>query len=171
MEIVILLLLRWFHVIPAIAMVGGLIYMRFVLPPALAQGTDEQFALLRGRWAKVVMISTLLLLLTGIANMGIAGARFDYGDQLPGKLYNMLAGIKFLLALPVFFLAARLSGKSEAAAQMRLRSNYWLNITLAVALVVVMLGGFLRTLHRTPKAKANAIPPAVSAASEKLPLC
>jgi len=151
-----ILLLRWLHIIPAVVMVGGLVYMRCVLPKPLVDGSDPQFADLRQRWARVVMISSGLLLLTGIANMGINGANFDYGEELPGKLYNMLAGIKFLAALPVFFFAARLSGKSESAAKMRQNSDLWLNVTLAIAIAVIMLGGFLRTLPREPKASDEA---------------
>jgi putative copper export protein len=143
---IVLLLLRWFHVIPAVAMVGGLLYMRFVLPKALANGTDAQFAEVRSRWAKIVMASTALLLLTGIVNMVLATKLYDYGDQK--SAYSMIAGIKFLLALPVFFLAARLGGKSEGAAKMRLKSDLWLNITLGLAIVVIMVGGFLRAMPR-----------------------
>jgi hypothetical protein len=150
------LLLRWFHIIPAIAMVGGLIYMRFVLPKTMANGTDPQFAEVRSRWAKIVMASTGLLLLTGIINMGLAAMLFEYGEEFPGSKYQMFAGIKFLVALPVFFLAARLGGKSEGAAKMRLKSDMWLNVTLAIAILVIMLGGFLRSLPRQAKVKDPA---------------
>ena len=139
-------------IIPAVVMVGGLIYMRCVLPKPLVDGSDPQFADLRQRWSRLVMISSGLLLLTGIANMGINGANFDYGDELPGSLYNWLGVVKLLLALPVFFFAAKLSGKSESAAKMRQNSDLWLNVTLAIAIAVIMLGGFLRTLPREPKA-------------------
>ena len=151
---VLILVLRWFHVIPTIAIVGDLIYMRFVLPKSLANGSDEQFALLRKRWAMIVMASSALLLVTGLTNMVLAGRLYDYGDDQANKMYQMLAGIKFLLALPVFFLAARLAGRSESAAKMRQKGDMWLNVTLIVALIVVMLGGYLRTLPRTAQVEA-----------------
>ena len=54
------LLLRWFHILPAIALAGGVIFMRWPLAAASAEldeasRTSLQNAL-RGRWAKVFTV-------------------------------------------------------------------------------------------------------------------
>src|SRR4029434_8947951 len=89
-----LLALRYMHILGAIALMGGTIFMRFALVPTVPELDDKSKAALhegvRSRWAKFVMIAAALLLLSGITNLALAG-RYEFAPPV-GKMYNMIAG-------------------------------------------------------------------------------
>ena len=160
------LLLRWTHILAAIALAGGTIFRRFALLPAMAEmpaDARQQLALaLRSRWSKVVMISSSLLLITGLVSFMLIVTRFDIPKTaFPGRMYHMLFGIKFLLALVVFMLAALLTGRTALADRMRQNERFWLSVNMGLAVVLVCLGGLLKVSERVPKDGRSI--PAVSA--------
>lgn len=155
-----LLALRYMHIIGAIMLMGGTIFMRFALAPTVAE-LDEQSRRamhdsIRARWAKFVMIGITLLLISGIANLGLA-ARYEFGPPV-GKMYNMLAGVKFILALPIFLFASFLAGRSATAKKFQANAPLWMNVNLALALVMVLIGGFLKFVDRDLKTKPLETP-------------
>jgi uncharacterized membrane protein len=162
-----LLLLRYMHILGAIALMGGTIFMRFALAPTVRELDPAARAAIheqvRSRWAKFVMLAAALLLISGIANLGLA-ARYDY-DRIFGMKpgYHMIVGIKFLLALPIFLFASFLAGRSETAKKFQAKALFWMNVNLILALTMVLIGGALRFVPRTLKAERPA-PGAVSAA-------
>src|SRR3954464_15267777 len=98
-----LLLLRYAHILGAITLMGGTIFMRFALRPVVVQLAPETKTAIheqvRSRWSKFVMLASALILISGITNLALAG-RQDYEPVLGmAKGYHMLVGIKFLLAL------------------------------------------------------------------------
>src|SRR5262245_31627976 len=114
-----MLILRYMHILGAIALMGGTIFMRFALAPTVAgldnetrQQVHEQ---VRSRWAKFVMIAATLLLLSGIINMALTPMNFQFTGWLTNQGYGILTGIKFLLALPIFLFASFLTGRSATA--------------------------------------------------------
>lgn len=155
------LALRWLHIGPAIVLLGGLAYLRFVqLPAAEAFEKAERERLeeeTRLRWTRLVMICAGLLLLSGIINAGFAMVGYVYGEVLPdGRgsltgLYHGLTGLKFLLAIAVLYIASMLSGSSENAQSWRERHGFWLNVALGLALAIVLAGGVMRMLPRSEK--------------------
>ncbi len=155
----VLLILRYMHILGAIALMGGTIFMRFALRPVVVGLTPETKAevheQVRGRWSKFVMLASALLLISGIANLALAG-RFDF-ESVAGmaKGYHMVVGIKFLLALPIFFIAALLSGRTGTAKRMQENAEFWMNVNLTLALVMVLMGGYLKFVQRTPKAEGQ----------------
>jgi hypothetical protein len=161
-----LLLLRYMHILGAIALMGGTIFMRFALAPTVRELDPETrqriHEQVRSRWAKFVMFAAALLLVSGLANLGLA-ARFAYKPifGMEGG-YHMIVGIKFLLALPIFLFASFLAGRSATAKKFQSNAMFWMNVNLALALTMVLIGGFLRFVHRVPKADRMAVP-AVSA--------
>jgi uncharacterized membrane protein YqhA len=68
------------------------------------------------------------------------------------KGYHMVVGVKFLLALPIFFIAALMTGRSSLAKKVQANAEFWMNINLALALVMVLIGGYLKFVSRDPKA-------------------
>src|SRR5437762_503200 len=106
-----LLILRYMHILGAITLMGGTIFMRFALRPVVVGLPPETKATIheqvRSRWSKFVMLASALLLISGIINLALAG-RYNYepilGMQKGG--YHLAVGIKFILALPIFFIAA-----------------------------------------------------------------
>jgi len=141
---VIQLVSRVLHILPAMILVGGLYYLRTMVVPV---GSEDCYAGRRAMWAKAVGICTLLLLATGFYNFfGILSAAKEAGEKLP-PAYHMLFGIKCLLALLVMFIAAILSGKTEAAERFRTQMPKWLNIAKLAIVAIVVIAAILRTLH------------------------
>jgi len=141
------LVLRWIHIIGAITLVGGAIVMRFAYLPAMAEQSSPEFAsAFRRRMAKLVMMSSGLLLVSGLVNFVLLVKQYE----LPGP-YHMMFGIKFLLVFAVFFLSAALTGRSKLAEKLRQKEGTWLTINLLLAVTVVCLAGLMKTTDRTPK--------------------
>lgn len=148
------LLLRWAHVLSAIALMGGAVFARFSLVPTLADLPEEQrrelHEKLRARWARIVHLCVGLLFLTGLINLGLA-SQYEFSGLFNNKTYNITGGVKFLLALPVLALASMLVGRSALGQRMRENAKFWLSLNLVLALIVVMIGGALKFADRKPK--------------------
>jgi uncharacterized membrane protein len=149
-----LLILRYMHILGALVMMGGAIFLRFALLPTLSEVSEgvrtDLHDRLRQRWSRWVMLGTGLLLISGIANMGLA-ARMEFSGLLTNGLYNMLLGVKLLLAFPIFFVAALLTGKTSLAKKIQSNRKMWLDVCLALGLTMVLMGGFLRFVKRELK--------------------
>ena len=149
------LLLRYMHILGAIALMGGTIFMRFALrpvvvtlPPEIKAEIHEQ---VRRRWSKFVMGASALLLISGIANLILAG-QFEFKPIFGlEKGYHIVVGIKFLLALPIFLIAALMTGRSAAAKKVQANAELWMTVNLTLALLMVLIGGYLKFVMRVPK--------------------
>lgn len=134
------LLSRWVHVGTAIVLLGGSVFMRFVLLPEAAKLPAEQHDQLRlgtvTRWKRFVMAGITLLLVTGFYN-------YLTRESLPPR-YHMLMGIKILLALGVFFLGSALTGRSAGLAAIRQNARTWLVVLIGLASLVVAIAGYLK---------------------------
>ena len=132
---------RWLHIIPAIILVGGTLFMRFSLVPTAdeSNASAELRESIRRRWSKLVMISVLFLLISGLYNTAMKAIGFELSP-----LYNGLLGLKILLALAVFYLTAVLSGRSKTAQKFRERETHWLNILCALMIAIVLIAGYMK---------------------------
>lgn len=159
------LLMRWMHILSAIALMGGTIFMRFALHPALSAVEQKQQDALktavRRHWAKWVMATSGFLLLSGIVNI----VMFSKAKEIVPP-YHAVVGVKMLLALAIFFIASLLVGRSANADKFRQKAVLWMNVNLALAVVVVCIGGFLRTLHRPDAGDDRPTPPVAPAPLE-----
>jgi uncharacterized membrane protein len=150
-------LFRWMHILPAIIAVGGTIFMWAALHPAVSELPESQRPALResirSRWAKWVMGSILFLLVSGFYNFFTLVHRYD----LP-KVYQMLFGIKFLLALAIFTLASFLTGRTAVAQRIRANAGPWLTLNVVLAVLLVCISGVMRnlTMNAPPKSTASA---------------
>ncbi|MBA2114353.1 hypothetical protein [Bremerella alba] len=145
------LIIRWAHIIPAIILVGGTLYMVLALRPAI-QATefsekDELKSAIRARWAKVVMICAGIILLSGIASLVLQATTYTF----PQKYYHPVAGMKFLLALVILYIASLLSGRSKNAEKFREKEAFWLKLNATLAVILVLMAGTLRVADRVPK--------------------
>lgn len=154
------LTLRWFHLVAAMMVVGGTIFMRFALAPSVGALADaERQALhqqVRSRWAKMVAASILFLLVSGLWNyIRFLSDSKIWGDEWKASyhaIYQAAFGVKFLLALVIFFLASVLAGRSEGTKRFRQNAKFWMTVNVILALVVVGLSGILRATHAGPTA-------------------
>ena len=174
-----LLLLRYMLILGAIALMGGTIFMRFALRPVVVGlPTDTKATIhdqVRSRWSRFVMLASALLLISGIFNLALAG-RYDFEPVLGmPKGYHMVVGIKFLLALPIFFIAALMTGRSSLAKRVQANAELWMNVNLTLALLMVLIGGYLKFVTRDPKAGQPTLTAAIRLtdenATKKLPFC
>ncbi len=143
MELWLNLISRWTHIGTAIVILGGSIFLRFVLTPAAADLPEAEHLALRqrvlARWKRCVHGGIALFLLSGF---------YNYFRAMPlhkGEgLYHALLGIKMLLAFAVFLLASGLVGKSRLFEPLRANSKRWLLITILLAAGVVLISGYLK---------------------------
>src|SRR5262245_42354391 len=155
-----LIILRYMHILGAITLMGGTIFMRLALLPIVQEMEPAAKAdfhqRVRSRWAKFVGMAAGLLLVSGVINLAMAG-RYQFEPVLGiAKGYHMIVGIKFLLALPIFFIASMLMGRSQAAQRFQGQARFWMNVNLALALSMVLIGGALRFVPRQLKSQGTA---------------
>lgn len=150
---------RIVHVGTAITLVGGSVFMAFVLLPISEQLTDEEHAKLRvgviGRWKKFVHIGVVLFIVSGFYNFARM-VPLHKGDSL----YHALVGTKVLLAFGVFFIAEALVGKSKAFEKMRQNRGTWLKVLVLLAAVIVGVSGFVKV--RKFEVSSVTTPPATN---------
>lgn len=155
---------RWVHIGSAVVVVGGSVFLRYVLMPAAAELPEAEHNALRGRlmqtWKKVVHTGILLFLLSGFYNYLVVALPQHRGD----KLYSALIGIKILLAFVVFFFAIALTGRSKATELFRKDARKWLTVNILLAAAVIGISGYLKV--KVP-AKPSASP-AATAQPEKV---
>lgn len=137
------------HVGTAIALIGGSLFIAAVLLPSLQRASETEATAIRtsihGRWRWFVHIGILLFLLSGFYNYFRAIPQHD-----DDGIYHMLLGIKMLLALIVFFLAAALVGRSAALQRFRDRRATTLKILLTLAAIIVVISGYVKIRGPVP---------------------
>lgn len=152
-------ILRWLHLVAAMTVVGGTIFMRFALVPSVSVLSDEHRKALhekvRARWSMLVMASIAFLLISGFVNYVIflqttRTSAWDLWRQSYNAIYQAAFGFKFLLAMAIFFIASAASGRSESLKQFRQNAKLWLTVNVVLALTVVALSGILRLTHVGP---------------------
>lgn len=135
---------RILHVGTAIVLVGGTVFMRFVLLPAADKLSPETHETLRTAvvrvWKIFVHVGVVLFLLTGFYNYQVVMIPGHRGDST----YHVLMGIKILLALVVFFLAEVLVGRAAAFEKMRQNRKTWLAVIILLAAIIVAISGYLK---------------------------
>jgi len=152
------LLLRWIHIVSAMAAIGGAIFMYAAHVPAgeTLEGAarDALKEETRKRWAKFVHAAIALLLITG----GINFVRLAMPPKVEPMPYHGIFGVKFLLSLAVFFIGTALVGRSPAFAKIRAGARAWLGGMALIGVLIVLLSG---TLNQVRTGAANtASPPA-----------
>lgn len=142
-------LIRWVHILSAVTAVGGMIFVRLVLhPSAVAVLTEEQRKTLReqlmSRWRMLLHTCIGLLILTGVYNL-IRALPHHQGQVL----YHAIFGVKFLLAMTIFFIAIAVTGRSPAFVSFRKKAPSWLVINMIAAALLLLLSSILKNLPVT----------------------
>ncbi|MBM4023387.1 MAG: hypothetical protein FJ284_14335 [Planctomycetes bacterium] len=150
-------LLRWSHVLAAIAAVGGLLFARVAVLPAtedLAKdAADRLHDGIRRRWFPWVISAITLLLASGLTNYVLLIRRVKESPELWGSDwmsrtgYHTLFGVKFLLAMVVFYLASGLVGRGAGTRWIRDARRQWLSVTVGLGVAIVLISGWMRQLH------------------------
>lgn len=155
---------RVLHTSFGAVILGGMVYLRLMFAHSAESSPNSAMLCFNDRralWARCVAIATVVLLATGLYNYLAIRADFE---KLP-RAYHMLFGIKFLVAFPVFFIAAAIAGRKPLADKMRLKMRFWLNVGIAFAVAVFILGAAMRTFQKIPKSIEPSEPIPVARAS------
>lgn len=159
-SLVLFTITRFVHVMTAIVLVGGTVFIRFILQPAAtATLSQEQHDLLKAkvmsRWKTVVHRGIGLILISGAINYG---RDISSGIHKGDGLYHALIGTKILLALGVFFIASVLVGRSPKFESWRQDARKWLLVSIALATIIVGISGFLKVRTGQRAAALHAVP-------------
>ena len=131
------------HVSTAIVLVGGSVFVLFMLLPATAVLSADQRTTfsekIQSRWKRFVHTGVLLFLVSGFYNYYRA-VGLHKGDGP----YHMLLGIKMLLAFGVFFLASAMVGRSAKLATFRENRGKWLRVLVLLAAIIVSISGYVK---------------------------
>ena len=159
MDLVLPLLARWVHIISATALVGGLIFFRFVvIPVGESSLSEEVYKDVRDKLARrfqlISHLCLLLFLISGFYNYIVVTSPLHEGQSV----YHMLFGIKFTFAMAAFVIVIMVTSKRARGERMRANGRRWFLIALAVALVTVMLGGVMKMLPAAEAPGGDAEP-------------
>lgn len=143
------LLMRWAHVVAAVAGVGATLMMRFVVLPALAGRADGDAILqaIRPGVKRLIHSALGVLILTGFYNYLVVAiprvreARDRGMEQFAA--YHPVMGTKILLSLVLFGIAIALLKPVPAVHENR---KTWLSVNVVLGLVIMLLAAFLRRL-------------------------
>lgn len=144
-------LIIWIHLVAAIAWIGGLLFHRLVLRPAIGhvslQGKGQEIltgilSRIEARFKTLRWLSLATLLVTGIVNLlnegGSARMESAWGAVLMLKLFFVLIVIG-LTAIHDVGMAAPAGASSEPG-----RASVWIGDTiLALGLVIVLIAAYL----------------------------
>lgn len=146
------LILRLAHIVPAIFLAGGIFFMWATLVPALSGVADETrktvLDAVRAKWAKIVMATSGILLITGLVNAVRAILAYEFTD---GPWYHIGVTLKLVLAIAIMFISARLAGRSAGAEKFREKLSFWLSVNAGLVLVLILVASTMRVSNRVPK--------------------
>ena len=130
--------MRWIHIASVVTLIGGFIYARFVLAPALASLPTSEREL---AGSKTVSSFRPLLIAVVVAALGSGVYNYATKASYP-PTYHIWMGIKLLLALHIFASAILYSVRESAEAK---RNRNALSISIS-GLIVIAIAGYLRFL-------------------------
>ena len=138
------LFMRWLHIFSVITAVGSTVFMRFVLLPSLAVLRDEDKASVlksaMGRARILIHIAITGILLSGFYNLHKVWSKTI-------SPYGFIFMIKLVLAMIVFMIAILLTSSSPDRATLQPHRKTLLAVNVGLAMIIVALSAFLRSLH------------------------
>ena len=150
-------MMQWLHVGSAVLMIGGFFFLRVVLLPAAkvlpdpkkTQIIDAAFR----RFRVIVWIALVTILVSGVYNFItflISTGNHTVTDPNLAPDYSMyivVLGVKFLIVTLIFILGIALTFPYPVYAPIQKRPAPWLNLTLVLSLIVILLSTFLRRMY------------------------
>ena len=132
------------HIIFGFLIAGAVLFQWRAVFPAVSSesGGDAVREAIRKRWAPIAQLGILVILVTGIyqfMEIGMDKANFQKEAGLVGPCYHMLFGIKFLFAMGFFFIAAAMSGRSEALAKIREAGATWAGLVATLLVIGILV--------------------------------
>ena len=130
-------LMRWLHITSVVVLIGGVLYARLVVAPAVASlPASEQEPLgdaMAARFRSLLYLAVLFLLASGVYNLFLNLGR--------GPVYQSLLGIKMLLALHVFAVGFLIVKPKNTK-----RTRQLTGIMIS-GVIIIVISAVLRQLH------------------------
>ena len=130
-------LMRWMHITSVVVLVGGMLYARLVIVPAIASlpaGQQDSLSdAMAARYRSLLYLAMLLLTGTGIYNMVMNLGR--------GPLYQALLGTKLLLVLHVYVVGLLMVKPKNPK-----RARQITGIAIS-GVIIIAMSAVLRQLH------------------------
>ena len=128
--------MRWIHIASIVTLIGGFIFARFALAPALAAMPEAE----RDALDKRIVRNFRPVLYTVLATI-LGSGLYNYLSKASyPPHYHMILGIKFLFVLHIFAVTI-LYSMPEAGETKRRR---WLSGMVATGLIIIAISGYLR---------------------------
>lgn len=131
---VLAVLMRWTHITSMAFIVGGALYARFVIAPALAGEKPQVGDRIATAVRPLMLMAVMALVASGLFN-------FLNKKSIPAG-YHMVFGIKMLLAMHVIAVAVMLGRPGVDAAK---RNRWTFGIAMS-GLAILLLSAYLRSL-------------------------
>ena len=152
------ILFRWFHVIPACLAVGGVFFMRIVLPVGLAglRPEDQKAAFLKCRrvFKMTIHTSILLFLVSGTYNAIANWPKYHQG--IPAS--HAFFGLHVLLAVAVIGVLLVILAPKDPTPEQAAGHKRWMAITLALLMFTVAAASVLKWVRdHTPPAASPMV--------------
>jgi uncharacterized membrane protein len=128
--------MRWIHITSVVTLMGGFIFARYALAPALTTLVEPER---RTHGKKVVGNFRPLLYTVLVAVIGSGLYNYLSKPSYPPH-YHMWIGIKFLFALHIFAVAVLYSMQDADEA----KRNRWLTGMIASGLIIIAISAYLR---------------------------
>ena len=128
--------IRWIHITSVVTLLGGFIYARFALAPALASLSELERQTV-GRRTVEKFRPILYTVLITILGSGLYNylTKASYPPH-----YHMVIGIKILFVLHIFAVAILYSMPNPDEA----KRNRWLTGMVVSGLIIIAISGYLR---------------------------
>jgi hypothetical protein len=141
-------LMRWLHIVSAVAGIGATLMMRFAVLPALArmENGNEVLAQIRPGFKRLIHAALGTALLTGFYNylvVSIPKVRELKEANAALSSYHPVMGAKILVSLALFVIAVLLLQPLPSMEQNR---KTWLSVNVVLGLLILLLASFLRRL-------------------------
>lgn len=136
------------HIGSAIVMVGGTVFLRYILMTVAertlnSEDHEKLCDQLLCVWRRVVHRLIIVFLISGFINY-FRSMKVHHGDAF----YHSMMGSKIILAMAVFFISMALVGRSPGLERFRKRRAKWLSINVVLAFVIVVISGVLKVRYK-----------------------
>jgi uncharacterized membrane protein len=136
LKAVLAIAVRWIHITSVVALIGGFMYARFVVAPALAAlGSSERAGFVKRSVDSFRPILYTLL----VAVLGSGLYNYLTKASYPAR-YHMFMGIKLLFVLHIFAVSILYTLPSADEA----KRQRWLSGMIGSGLVIFAIAGYLR---------------------------
>jgi len=138
---VLALCMRWVHIVSVVTLIGGFIFARFAVTPALATLPEGERKTTDAR-----VVSGFRPLLYVVLGTVLVSGLYNYLSQtnLPPR-YHMILGIKLLFVLHIFAVSILYTLPTATAA----KRSRWLTGMIVSGLIIIALADYLRFIPKS----------------------